>query len=284
MKKLIYKLIFFFLVVSCNNSNSDNNSDNLNEVLTTKTITIEQVLENDITILRPVIIQTPNQVDLNKNYPVVFAYHGRGGSNNSWVNQLSSYTNSGEFIGIYPQGYLQSWNLGPEPSNADDVEFTNLIIEELQNYNNIDFEKIYAIGTSNGSGMVNKLGIHTSHFKAIAPVVSQLMESMPILDNTKPLSVYQFNGAADTTIPINGGPRFGHIFLDALKSAELWATKFECSLPAGVETIGDDTLYIFKNCNDNKEIRYLRVENGQHNLHKQNSNLFIDIWQFFKRF
>ena len=68
MKKLIYKLIFFFLVVSCNNSNSDNNSDNLNEVLTTKTITIEQVLENDITILRPVIIQTPNQVDLNKNY------------------------------------------------------------------------------------------------------------------------------------------------------------------------------------------------------------------------
>ena len=129
MKKLIYKLIFFFLVVSCNNSNSDNNSDNLNEVLTTKTITIEQVLENDITILRPVIIQTPNQVDLNKNYPVVFAYHGRGGSNNSWVNQLSSYTNSGEFIGIYPQGYLQSWNLGPEPSNADDVEFTKLIIE-----------------------------------------------------------------------------------------------------------------------------------------------------------
>ena len=216
MKKLIYKLIFFFLVVSCNNSNSDNNSDNLNEVLTTKTITIEQVLENDITILRPVIIQTPNQVDLNKNYPVVFAYHGRGGSNNSWVNQLSSYTNSGEFIGIYPQGYLQSWNLGPEPSNADDVEFTNLIIEELQNYNNIDFEKIYAIGTSNGSGMVNKLGIETNHFKAIAPIVSQLIESLPILETTNPISVFQVNGALDTTIPIEGGPQLGHVFLDLM--------------------------------------------------------------------
>ena len=70
---------------------------------------------------------------------------------------------------------------------------------------------------------------------------------------------------------------------DALKSAELWAIKFECSLPAYVETIGEDTLYIFKNCKDNKEVRYLRVENGQHNLHKQNSNLFVDIWQFFKR-
>ncbi|MFL2620432.1 MAG: alpha/beta hydrolase family esterase [Flavobacteriaceae bacterium] len=282
MKKLIYKLIFFFLVVSCNNSNSDNNSDNLNEVLTTKTITIEQVLENDITILRPVIIQTPNQVDLNKNYPVVFAYHGRGGSNNSWVNQLSSYTNSGEFIGIYPQGYLQSWNLGPEPSNADDVEFTNLIIEELQNYNNIDFEKIYAIGTSNGSGMVNKLGIETNHFKAIAPIVSQLIESLPILETTNPISVFQVNGALDTTIPIEGGPQLGHVFLDAYESAELWANQFNCSENPTIITLGDDTLYVFDSCDNGREVQYLRIENGGHNLALH--ILFPEIWEFFQRF
>jgi poly(3-hydroxybutyrate) depolymerase len=110
------------------------------------------------------------------------------------------------------------------------------------------------------------------------------MESMPILDNTKPVSVFQINGAADTVIPIGGGPKLGHVFLDALKSAELWATKFECSLPADVENIGEDTLYIFNNCNDNKEIRYLRIENGQHNIHWGNPNLFVDIWEFFKRF
>mgnify|MGYP003303652768 CR=1 FL=1 len=67
--------------------------------------------------------------------------------------------------------------------------------------------------------MVNKLGIHTSHFKAIAPVVSQLMESMPILDNTKSVSVFQINGAKDLAIPINGGFAFGHNFLDAYESA-----------------------------------------------------------------
>ena len=132
--------------------------------------------------------------------------------------------------------------------------------------------------------MVIKLGIHTSHFKAIAPVVSQLMESMPILDDTKPVSVFQINGAADTVIPIGGGPKLGHVFLDALKSAELWATKFECSFPSEVKNLGEDTLYIFKNCNDNKEIRYLRIEKGQHNIHWGNPNLFVDIWEFFKRF
>lgn len=213
---------------------------------------------------------------------MVFAYHGRGGSNNSWVNQLSSYTNSGEFIGIYPQGYLQSWNLGPEPSNADDVEFTNLIIEELQNYNNIDFEKIYAIGTSNGSGMVNKLGIETNHFKAIAPIVSQLIESLPILETTNPISVFQVNGALDTTIPIEGGPQLGHVFLDAYESAELWANQFNCSENPTIITLGDDTLYVFDSCDNGREVQYLRIENGGHNLALH--ILFPEIWEFFQRF
>ena len=281
-------LIFIYICLLSISCDKTENSSEINEIeptkeLITTTIYITQTVDG-INVQRPVIIQTPENIDLSINYPVVFAFHGRGGTNTSWVNKLKSFTDNGEFIGIYPQGYLKSWNLGTEPSKADDVTFVNSIIEELKEYKNLDMNKLYAIGTSNGSGMVNKLGIHTSHFKAIAPVVSQLMESMPIIDNTKPLSVFQINGAADTTIPINGGPRFGHIFLDALKSAELWATKFECSLPADVETIGEYTLYIFKNCKDNKEVRYLRVENGQHNLHKQNSNLFVDIWQFFKRF
>ena len=34
------------------------------------------------------------------------------------------------------------------------------------------------------------------------------MESMPIKDNTKPLSIFQINGAKDSTIPIDGGIAF----------------------------------------------------------------------------
>ena len=39
---------------------------------------------------------------------------------------------NGEFVGIYPQGIQRSWNLGSEASRADDVQFINLIIEELK--------------------------------------------------------------------------------------------------------------------------------------------------------
>ena len=273
--------IFFF---SCDSSNELVSQDlNGKKSLVTKTIYIDQIIQGTKTE-RPVIIQTSANINSDVDYPIVFALHGKGGKNTSWVNQLKSFTDSGEFVGIYPQGHLDSWNLGTEPSKADDVAFINSIIKELENYNNLNMNKIYAIGTSNGSGMVNKLGIHTSHFKAIAPVVSQLMESMPIQDNTKPLSIFQINGAKDSTIPIDGGIAFGHNFLDALKSAELWAINFECALPPQKKINNDKTIYTFNGCNDNKEIKYIRVENGGHNLRPTYPNMFSDIWNFFKRF
>ena len=68
--------------------------------------------------------------------------------------------------------------------------------------------------------MVNKLAIETNHFKAIAPIVSQLMISMPMKKDTQPISIFQVNGVKDNIIPINGGNGPGtHIFLDALKIA-----------------------------------------------------------------
>ena len=286
---MIMKFFYFISIISicnisCNKTENNSNIIDSNKELETTIIYVNQSIDG-ANIDRPVIIQTPDNIDLNKNYPVVFAFHGKGGINTNWVNKLKSFTTSGDFIGIYPQGYLKSWNLGSEPSSADDVEFVNLIVEELKTYKNLNFNKLYAIGTSNGSGIVNKLGIYTSHFKAIAPVVSQLMVSMPILENTKSISVFQINGAADSVIPIDGGPGPGtHIFIDALKSAELWAQKFECSSSPDFSIIGNDSLYIFKNCSDNKEIKYLRIEQGEHNIQRSYPNLYIDIWEFFKRF
>ena len=277
----ILKLILILLLFSC--EDSDYTTDfNSNKELKTETIFIQQnvigVLE-----LRPVIIQTELNINSNKLYPVVFGLHGNGGTNTGFLNRLKRFTDDGEFVGIYPQGIQRSWNLGSEASRADDVEFINLIMEELKKYRNLDMNKVYVIGNSNGSGMANKLAVETNHFKAIAPIVSQLMESMPLKSTTQPVSVFQVNGALDPIIPIYGGTGPGtHIFLDALESAKLWANKFNCFEPQ-IRMIGEDTLYEFKNCDDGKEVRYLRIENGEHNV--LNSPFLInEIWNFFQRF
>ena len=207
-----------------------------------------------------------------------------GGNKENWIPTLKKSTDTKAFIGIYPQGYLESWNLGSEPSKADDTEFVNRIVIELQAYPNLNFDKMYAIGTSNGSALVNQLAIATSHFKAIAPIVSQLIESQIFHSDMQPISIYQVCGAEDDLIPIEGGTTLGHVFLDALESAKKWANQFGCNATFNTTMQGENTLYTFDNCDNGIAINYLRVANGSHNIQAGIPDFYDPIWAFFQRF
>ena len=232
-------------------------------------------------VSRLVIIQAPAAPDTATKYPLVFALHGGGGNNNHWVNTLKQFTDSGAFIGIYPQGHLNFWNLGPEPSTADDVAFVNIIVETLLTYTNVDSEKIFAIGASNGAGMVNTLAAKTQHFKAIAPVATQLIRSIDISQQTKPVSIFQINGAQDNVIPIEGGERLGHSFFSAYESARKWAVQFGCDLSPVETIIAGNTSYVFSDCSDQAVVQYLRIENAGHRIPYDYPQLWQHIWTFF---
>ncbi|MEC8323384.1 MAG: hypothetical protein VXZ57_01800 [Bacteroidota bacterium] len=251
--------------------------------LVDSSIYIDQIIDG-VNVSREVLLEVPNIVDPSIDYPIVFAFHGRNVQNDTWIDKLNHLTASGAFVGVYPQGHNLMWNSGGnENTTADDVEFVNAILIALEDYQNLDFERVYAIGTSNGSSMTNKLALETSHFNAVSTIVSQLTTSNLPNSNTNPTAVFQVNGAADTTIPIDGGPKLGYVFLEALESAQQWANAFECD-DYQLQNQGADQLYIFSNCLDAKEVRYLRIENGEHNLHWGNPQLFTDIWDFLKDF
>ena len=251
--------------------------------LVDSSIYIDQIIDG-VNVSREVLLEVPNIVEPSIDYPIVFAFHGRNVQNDTWINKLNHLTSIGEFVGVYPQGYNMMWNSGGnENTTANDVEFVNAILIALEDYQNLDFERVYAIGTSNGSSMTNKLALETSHFNAVSTIVSQLTTSNLPNSNTNPTAVFQVNGAADMTIPIDGGPKLGYVFLEALESAQQWANAFECN-NYQLQNQGADQLYIFSNCLDAKEIRYLRIENGEHNLHWGNPQLFSDIWDFLKDF
>lgn len=251
--------------------------------LVDSSIYIDQIIDG-LNVSREVLLEVPDTVDPSIDYPIVFAFHGRNVQNDTWINKLNHLTASGAFVGVYPQGHQLMWNSGGnENTTADDVAFVNAILIALEDYQNLDFERVYAIGTSNGSGMTNKLALETSHFNAVSTIVAQLTTSNLPNSNTNPTAVFQVNGAADTTIPIDGGPKLGYVFLDALESAQQWANAFECD-DYQLQNQGADQLYIFSNCLDAKAVRYLRIENGEHNLHWGNPQLFSDIWDFLKDF
>jgi poly(3-hydroxybutyrate) depolymerase len=280
MKKIFFYILIAVGLLSCGQDVDSSEVAEVSKILTTKTITIDQQIDG-LMVSRSVLIQAPAIPDANTKYALVFAFHGRGGNNNNWVNTLRQFTETGSFIGIYPQGHLKSWNLGSEPSTADDVAFVNTLVETLLTYTNVDSERIFAIGSSNGAGMVNTLAAKTQHFKGIAPVASQLIASIDISSQTKPVSIFQVNGGQDDVIPIDGGERFGHSFFSAYESVQKWAVQFGCDVTPTQTTIAGNASYVFSGCSDQAVVQYLRVENAGHAISGAYPQLWQHIWTFF---
>ena len=276
--KLLY-VVLMLILISCKQINITSQSLE-SKILTSKTILFDQQIDGNM-ISRPVIIKTCAKIDNLKSYPIVIALHGRGGSNKNWVQPLSKFTNSCEFIGVYPQGYLNSWNLGQEPSNADDIAFISNVIDTLLSYSNVDENKIFAVGNSNGSGMVNALGGVNKRLKAIAPIASQLTERTEIKSNAIPLSVFQVNGDQDLLIPIGGGMKLGHPFLSVSESAKKWASNFNCNQYVAVEETEQSISHAYFDCDDSVVVKYLVLKGAGHNISRYYSSLWNDVWDFF---
>ena len=159
--------------------------------------------------------------------------------------------------------------MGHEPSKADEVAFVDKIVEHLQAYQYLDLDRMYAIGYSNGAGMVNILAARTQHFRASANCATQLVVGQEPNQYTQPISIYIVSGTEDPIIPYEGGPTdIGHTYLPVKASAQLWADLFECLDSATVSFIGKDSLFQWTGCQAGREIRLHRVEGGRHDLNQ----------------
>ena len=290
---MIHKLIsirlfnlIFILLLNCGGSSNDSTDTSLPpDPILEDEFYISQTIDG-VEVQREVLLHFPENFDQSQSYPMVIAFHGNGGQNNSWLYKLSQFVEAEEFIGVYPQGYLNSWNLGAEASTADEVYFFNQIMAKLEIYSFFDASKVYGIGVSNGSALINKLAIETSYFSAIAALASQLIVGTAPNSSTAPVAVYQMCGTSDNIIPYNGGMSVvGHNFLSAAESALSWANTFNCMTEPIVEMLGEDEILIYTDCESEKEIRFHSVNNAGHNLNQPNTaNFYGPVWEFLKRF
>ena len=231
---------------------------------------------------RKIIIHANENPNPDLFYPIVFFFHGNGGEAESWLNQNQDLVDDHQFIGVYPQGYKRSWNLGKESSNADDVEFSKMIMAKLSEYENIDIERVFAIGTSNGSALVNELGIKVDFLRGIGPIASQLLVNQSPSKSIVPLSIYQVCGSDDQVIPYDGGVSgVGHEFRSSQESASMWAEAIGCYTSYNISVLGRDSIYTYSDCDQNNEVIFRRVEGGNHNLNGKGRLIIRDIWRFF---
>jgi poly(3-hydroxybutyrate) depolymerase len=118
----------------------------------------------------------PPGYDADNPYPLIFAWHGRGGSGMLAQAYFGIQQQAGgDAIIVYPDGLplqsmggLTGWDLNP---NGYDFDFFDALYQHITENTCVDVERVFSTGHSFGGYMSNSLGCYRGDiFNAIAPV------------------------------------------------------------------------------------------------------------------
>jgi poly(3-hydroxybutyrate) depolymerase len=145
----------------------------------------------------PMNINVPAGIVPPNGFPVCILLHGNGGNGAGMMNEFMDILECHALVA--PTGYLNSWNICAEDSDAPDIEMINDLVNILQAYSNINPNKIRIIGSSNGAGLANNIFIENNNtgIDIVCAIVSHLNEPQYHLGNfykpsasTDPLSSF----------------------------------------------------------------------------------------------
>jgi poly(3-hydroxybutyrate) depolymerase len=145
----------------------------------------------------PMNITVPAGTVPPNGFPVCILLHGNGGNGAGMMNEFTDILECHALVA--PTGYLNSWNICTEDSDAPDIEMINDLVNILQAYSNINPNKIRIIGSSNGAGLANNIFIENNNtgIDIVCAIVSHLNEPQYHLGNfykpsasTDPLSSF----------------------------------------------------------------------------------------------
>ncbi len=171
---IFFSVLFFSCFIKSNDKlnfeyESDNKLTSLTKIIIQKTW--EQQPEG---YTYPINIKIPEGPEPVEGFPTCILLHGNGGNGQSMINQFSSVLD--RHVLIAPTGYLNSWNICDERSDAPDIEMVDELVKTLANYSNINLNKIRILGSSNGAGLANNIYIQNENpnIDIICAVVSHL--------------------------------------------------------------------------------------------------------------
>ena len=249
---------------------------------------LTQVVDGEL-IERSVFVHTPPDFDVSANYPVLLVFHGNASDDPndvaaSSIPQYAEMVDGGAYIGVYPQGYRNSWNLGQELSTADDHAFITHIVAQLTMTEGINPDRILATGVSNGAGLTRRHAVETDLFEAVAPLSTALVVGQEPTADTPIRSIMQVHGTADPVCPYEGGENnpTGHNFHSSEQSIALWAEHNGCdSTPTTTTTSQGNTQMYYENCTDDVEVMQLTIIDGEHGFPPQTEGgLNAFVWHF----
>lgn len=271
--------------------------------------------------------------------PVVLVFHG-GGGNAAREAKLSCPSDDLSdpacltgvaaregFLIVYPDGTggkllrnLHTWNAGGGDgdwqctsgqackNDVDDVAYVREVLADLSTWANVDSQRVYATGLSNGGAMTHRVACELADdVAAIAPVASgnQVSTSQGCFPS-RPVPVFAIHGTEDPCWSFAGGPegcaqQDGKNKVGIEQTLDFWVRNNACSAETTRETLPDTvddgtttTLESWQGCA--ADVVFARIEGGGHTW--PNGNAFLSerrvgrierdwdgnqrIWDFFR--
>ena len=188
------------------------------------------------------------------------------------MSDMNAVSDTARFLVCYPEGINASWNVGwVFGSTADDVGFTAALIDELYGKYNIDQNRVFACGMSNGGFMSYRLACELpSRIAAIASVTGSMVpQALTSCKPGRPVPVMEIHGTSDNIVNYNGSPLIAAAIPDVLR---LWQKNNGCDETPEKAEIPDvnpmdgttTERWVYQNCENHGTLVHYRVTNGGH--------------------
>ena len=264
--------------------------------------TINGVLQHE-GLDREYILYIPDSYNSAEPTPLLFSFHGytsNAQTNFSYTNFKSIADTSG-FILIHPQGSLLNgsthWNVGGWTigSTVDDVSFVSELIDTISNAYNINSDRVYSTGMSNGGYMSFLLACKLSdRIAAIASVTGSMTpQNFNSCDPSHPTPIMQIHGTSDATVPYNGNFLWTKSIDDVM---EYWIEYNNTSYEPNIIEIPDINTsdgstvehFIYENGDNCSSVEHFKVINGGHDWPGVWGNMDInaseEVWNFLSKY
>lgn len=270
----------------------------------------QQTINASIThdaIQRDYIIYIPANYTGTTAVPLLFNFHGYTSNANAqmWYGDFRSIADTAGFIIVHPEGTLDGtgtthFNVGWGGSSVDDVSFTSALIDSISGQYNINQDRVYSTGMSNGGFMSFRLACELSdRIAGIASVTGSILPGT--LTNCNALHstpVMQFHGTNDGTVPYAGGAGWTEPISSLV---DYWANFNNCSVPPVIENVPDINTadgstvekYSYLNGDNCTEVIHYKITNGAHTWPgtvfssagtNQDINASVEIWKFLSQY
>lgn len=244
----------------------------------------------------------------NTSVPLVLNLHGY----TSNASQQAAYTkfheiaDTANFITVYPDGTIQSttnqrfWNFGIYGETVDDKGFLEALIDHFSNEYNINQNKIYCTGMSNGGYMSYLMACESAKIAKIGCVTGSM--SLPMYINCNSLSakpIIHIHGTADNVVSYTGNT--------TSKAVEdvvaFWANRNGCNATPNIYAIPNTNTsdgataerWLYNGSASGNTVELFKVIGGGHTwpgaIHLgvngntcQDFNASKEIWRFFNNY